>query len=692
MSDEPPSKLDIGQVEKLTQIQNVGRDVNIYQTGGTQQRPDTIEHYLSSFEVRLRETIPETKVRFNLTYTDGATTRKPVESIIPDTVSNSRVILQGVAGGGKTRILRKLSELSQDQNFVPVLINLKNFRPYITQFDEQQDASKKFDVLLKVSIASLSLCSLESFTKRKFVMVDGLNEVPAGEYGEGTVRSIVEVLGEYTRQNSDAFVLVTDRPAIRAFVQSMQPVWKKLDLELLSPEEVRKRISEKFGEEAYDGLLQASKGLLSKPFFLNLALEGSQPDLGYAAKAIYSFFSLQMKLDDPAIDLLAKSSLNTYKDNGSRSFDLEKFKEEVGKVTIDSLVSAGVIKVNGSNAEFDHQLKHDYLASRWLSKTREYWNADWFDPVSFNSSSTEVLCMVLEQLKNSNDADDFLKSVYNWYYPATLTCMEWALKTVGKKYSQEMEVAVLSILSEKLFDPVRNTRNRTKRLLTSLHSDLAQTFVNVTQLKDILAKVNGISSTTSWFPVWRVIFNRIGEPPISEDEIYLIASKDPIIGWTTSNVAKRFILRDGDFRQLRAVYCSLSDASFDSRTTRYRIVHTLGSCCSPENQDLLFRAVDGDPYSWVKYGAARSLVEMAAQNARSRKSIVDKLKSRAATLPKPVQEEIARAAFYEGVEGNWHDEITQLLTVLRDSQKSESDKEAWNNKMKEFEVFCIGGG
>jgi hypothetical protein len=692
MSDELSKKAGVGKVDKLTQIKEVYGNVNIYGVDCLPQRPDSIEHYLQTFEISLSEAIPEMKVDFDLTYADGVTTKKPIASIIKQTVDNSRVILQGYAGGGKTRILRKLSTFAQTQNLIPVILNLKNFVPYIETYNKEQDANRKFDLLLKVSIASLNMCSLKNFVGKKFVMLDGLNEIPAGEYGEETVRGIVETIGEYTRQNSDTCVLVTDRPAIRSFMQSMQPAWKKLDLELLSTEEVKQRISEKFGETIYNSLPSASKDLLSKPFFLNLALESPQPDLGYAAKAIYSFFSLQMKLDDTTLDLLAKSSLNTYKTNGSRSFDLAKFKEEVGQNTVDALFNAGVIRVFGNSAEFDHQLKHDYLASRNLSKTREYWDADYFDPLSFNASSTEVLCMALEQLENPKEADDFLKSVYNWHWPVALSCMEWALKTVSKKYSQELEVAILSILSEKLFDPVLNTRNRTHSLLTNLNSESAKAFAKATQFKDILTIVNGISSTTEWFVEWRTLFNRPTEPPISEDELFLISSEDPVIGWSASNVAKRFDLNESDFRQLRAMYYSFRNASFDSRSIRYRIVHTLGACYSEKNQDLLFRAVYQDPYSWVKYGAARSLIEMAAENDGASKSIIDELKRRATELPKPVREEIARTIFYKGAKGNWYKEITQLLAVFRDSQKSVSDKEAWDNKIKEFEIFCTNEG
>ncbi len=644
------------------------------------------DQYAEAFGRALEVEYPQPKVQFGLTVTAARDKTSPAESLAQSTKGTKRVILRGPAGGGKSMVLGRVARSIAAQDVIPIILKLKDWgkddSKNLTKL-ESDDFNRRLDLLLRVSIVDLNYAMLADFPKNKLMMVDGLNEVS----GEEIARQIVAVLDEYVRRTAPhATALVTDRLIQRPFLGH---TWQVAELDPLDPDEVRQHI-EQFGIGAYDSLPETDRRLLEIPYFLEYALERESPHLGSAAKAIESFFSRQMKFEEDmdALEALAEASFKAYKNDKSLSFNAQAFQQHMSSNTWwQRLLAAGVLKesVEGQ-AEFDHQLKHDYLASRYLARHQESWNWTSFDALSFESSSFEALSMTLEQLPDAGSGDKFLKRVYDWNWSAAVTCMAEAVRTAGKHYNQELEVAVLALVAEKLFDPVHGTRERAKKVLSTFPAETAKEFRTADSPQGLLAMVREIPSDDGGFLEWKELFSRPNDPPLCEEEIQTITSNDSILGWTASNLIRRFGLKEADFRQVRAIYNSFDRETELDGTVRWRAIHALGAFPARENVRLLFGALDHDKYKWAKYGAARSLVEMAAKTTddRLRSQAIEGLTERIVSLKPNVVEEIGRAAFYEGAPKSWASRVIPLLQRAVEIQKSEADRERWEKLVIDF--------
>jgi len=653
----------------------------------------TDEQYKRQFERALQKSFPVPSVEFALALESDQKQKMPIQSLIEFTMNAKRVILRGPAGGGKSVIFGNLSKLLLGNNFVPIFLNLKNWRDeYSEELKRHETFEMKVQTLLKASIADLNIEMLNAFSSglMKFIFVDGLNEV----YGLGATREILDILDEYVRLNAlGACVLVADRLAPRPYIG---PSWEKVTLDYLNSSEVRRQIESKFGKRSYEDLPEIDRELLRTPYFLNQALASNSPFVGSRASAIRSFFTSQMGFDDSTLDSLARSAFSAYKNYRSSSFEAEQFRNEIGKDAWENLVHAGVIReqTNGI-AQFDHQLKHDYLASRWLAKNEQLWQPVSFDAVSFESNSFESLSMTLEQL-DSMRGDKFLKLVYDWNWLATVTCMENAARIHERPYTSDMEIAVLALVAEKVFDPILRTSSQATRVLAMFPEDTAARYFKVADsLEKVLSVVEKFDSKKEWFANWKTLFMR-HQGLLSETEISMILEDDPILGWTASNVIRRFELDKGDMRQLRAYYdSSVKDAykdSFAAATVRWRVVHALGKSDSEENVKLLLRALDQDAYLWVRYGAARSLVEIAARTKHDdrRGSIIEGLQNRVRSLPRIVLEEIGYAVFYRDAPDSWRHQVIPILENALEAQKVQSDQERWKKNIEDFKAWAKG--
>ena len=650
-------------------------------------RPLTEQYeYRKAFETALQG-FPEPPVRFELTFSFGAEKGIPIKSLLDITEKHKRVILRGRAGSGKSMILGTLARALINRDTVPILLNLKNWKKeYSSKLTSLEEPYDKLDVLLRVSITDLNLRMLSALST-KFIFVDGLNEV----YGEDAVREILNTLDEYVRREAPrAYVLVTDRLTPRGFLGSS---WVVAELDALDSTEARKRIESKFGKRIYDNLPENDKELLEIAYFLDSALKSDTPRLGSKASSIRSFFTSQIRVEESTLDHVAQLAFNMYKKYQSSSFDAEEFKKEIGEETWAKLLGVINEPVKGMT-QFDHQLKHDYLASRHLAKNEDLWEPSSFDAVSFESNSFDSLSMVLEQLVDPIQGDRFLKRVYDWNWLATVTCMANATRAPERRYTVEMEVAVIALVAEKLSDPVRKTRNRAERRLGEFpEGTIAHDFLATgNSLEKVLDVVRRIDSDVDWFVKWKTLFTRYRDPPLNEKEIHTINEKDPILGWTASNVIKRFELNNADLRQLRAYFDSFVDDA-SKNTVRWRVVHALGAFDTYENVELLFRALDSNKYLWESFGAARSLVEISARTKSEdrRRLIFEDLRRRAKSMKPTVLEEIGHAVFYRGAPDTWSGVVIPTLQSAMEAQKAQADRERWKRIIEDFNAFCAEG-
>jgi len=648
--------------------------------------------YRKRFKEALQTELPGPSVDFGPTFALEGEDAVSVDSLTVKTKEAKRLILRGYAGGGKSAILRKCANQILDEHFIPVIINLKKWTQddsasLGTAIKQQKDLDEKFGLLLRVSITDLNPRMLDRFPDdfEKFIMVDGLNEV----YGRDATREILDLLDDYVRLKGPyVYVVVTDRMVQR---ESRSTEWKTAQLHLLNLDEVQKRI----GDPLWSRLSDSDKELLRVPYYLDYALISRTTKLGSAAKAHESFFkdsffTEQKTVNESGLSQLAQAAFEAYQEYRSPSFKPEKFRSEIGETLWQKLLESGVVAVSGNDARFDHQLKHDYLASRHLASHEELWDSTSFDVVSFESKTFEPLLMTLEQLANTDQGDRFLTRIYDWNWVATVECLTSTVSSDHKPFSSAIEFVVAAVVAEKLFDPIRPTRERAKRQLSELPPDLSSPFVSAQSIEDLFTLVKAFKSDAPWFGDWRTLFTRHRDRPLSEEEIQKIASANPILGWTASNVIKRFKLTDSDLRQLRAIHDS-SDAipTQLGNVIKWRVVHALGTFDTTENVDLLFRALDGPSHHLVKFGAARSLVEIAAitQHAALRQRIVGGLQSRISYLSRRVLEEIGNAIFYRNAPPTWGSLIVPLLQNIRNAQQDNQAREEFDKVLVNFRKF-----
>lgn len=674
--------LDIAVARYYWAIESVGAE------GGLDPKSySTYREYRQRFKDALQKELPAPSLDFGPTFAMEGESAVSVDSLVDKTKLMKRLILRGYAGGGKSAILRKCANRLLDEHFVPVIINLKKWTLEDSEslnaaFDQNKNVEEKFDFLLKVSITDLNQKMLDSFPEQfhKFIMVDGLNEV----YGRNTTHEILALLDDYVRAKAPfLYVIVTDRLVQR---EAVPPEWKTAELLLLGLDEVHKQV----GDTVWGRLSGSDKELLRVPYYLDYALKSGSTKLGSAAKTHESFFKdsffkKQNKFDEAGLNQLAKAAFEAYREYKSPSFRAERFRSEIGDTLWGDLLESGVVIVSDNDARFDHQLKHDYLASRHLASHEDLWNSTAFDVVTFESKSFEPLVMTLEQLPTTDQGDKFLKTVYDWNWVATVKCLT-TTSSDHKPFSGAMEIFVAAVVAEKQFDPIRPTRRRAWAQLRELPPALSGLFIKAQGIDDLFHIVNAFQSDAPWFMVWRGLFTRNNDPPLREEEIRKIAGDDSILGWTASNVIKRFKLTDPDLRQLRGVYDAADAIQTQlGNAIKWRVVHALGRFDTIENADLLFRALDDESHL-VQFGAARSLVEMAAitQSIDLRQRIVEGLQSRIGRLRRRTLEEIGNAVFYRNAPASWRDLIVTLLEKIRDSQRETKDREEFDKVLNQF--------
>jgi hypothetical protein len=111
--------------------------------------------------------------------------------------------------------------------------------------------------------------------------------------------------------------------------------------------------------------------------------------------------------------------------------------------------------------------------------------------------------------------------------------------------------------------------------------------------------------------VWKRLYCNADGVQVTDEDIDLIASPNPLIGWAAANFVRRGNVFAGGEERIRAIY-TRHGADTGKRSVRWRVVHALGAHPSDANLDLLAEALATDEYRWVLYGAARSLVEAGA--------------------------------------------------------------------------------
>jgi len=644
----------------------------------------TAEHPNFAYKIRMEDSY------LALEQDSNNKARKNYRELIPG-VRHKVIILYGGGGAGKTRILRNLLQPAVEKGLLPIYIDLKAYSRARRNLRSWEDQSKIVrDIIEKGSIPKLSPSILRGFARKEKVaiFIDGLNEIT-----RFARNALVDFLRE-VRRNYDCYVLIADRfgspENIEAFSYAL--------VENLDEATVEKMFDKIFGSGAFKQKNKLTRSILSIPFFLSLALKEKT---GFKGKSIRSqifegFFVESVKITPGQLDRLALITLRALRTDSS--FDPEKFRKLIGNTLIRKLIGSGVIEKN--SGDFKHDLWREYLISRSLAKKQAVWTSSTFDIATRFASSLECLPLAIEQIASQKSIEEFLKSVYDWNYLAAADCVgAFCERTQNLPVSSQSIVrAVLSAVAEKQFDPIEHTRVRSRGVLRRYKTGILSTFASIATKPKLLEYVRGFSGTEKWFIEWKSLFTKIGRRKFTTEEINSIASEDPIIGWTAANLARRSILNVKDFKRLSKIYRDASH-SLKNNSIRWRIIHVLGAHPSKANIEFLAEVLRNrdNTYLWVKYGAVRALMEIAAYSKgilrgyalRSIANFIGNYRPTIAGMRRNIILEIVEASFINNPKAGWKRSVKPILNLILKQEMMEAYYEVLQKRVADFIKFVI---
>ena len=213
----------------------------------------------------------------------------------------------------------------------------------------------------------------------------------------------------------------------------------------------------------------------------------------------------------------------------------------------------------------------------------------------------------------------------------------------------------------------------------------ARPFRDATSLEAVIIALNKITSNEEWFNEWRNLFQIRPDSELGIETLAAIRSPDSITGWTVANVAKRSILDERAIDLLR----SWIDKE-RSATVRWRIAHVLGAKPKPTALETLLRLLDDDPDGSVRYGAIRSIIELAARaDPGLRELAYDAVKARAEAITKQprVSGELRTCLLVDSkaVEPEWLPFVANVVRALFIVIDNTSERDLWRRCLSEAE-------
>jgi len=298
-----------------------------------------------------------------------------------------------------------------------------------------------------------------------------------------------------------------------------------------------------------------------------------------------------------------------------------------------------------------------------------------FDRVTVDASSLEVLPLTVQQIPSPDARDRFLKAVYDWNLLGAVECIDRdnAPGERGRYVSDAVRVPILSAIAEKRFDRIENTRRRAEAQLREReHLPRIRGLLDAASRNALVALVKATVVSEGWFAQWREFFS-IPDGVAAENEVIAaVSSPDSLVGWCASNTIRRLALTAIDYETLRHKYNqAIGDEA--AKVVRWRIVHALGAHPEPLNIELLGGALRGDSYEWVRYGAARSLMEAAALSEgalresalRHVREFLEGLGSAPTRTRSRLIREIVAAAFVRHARGSWQADASSVVIYAR---------------------------
>lgn len=582
------------------------------------------------------------------------------DNILDRAVRYGRILVAGRGGSGKTFLLHRLAREAVSRGWIPLIVNLNNWKG--SDYDEwsswrDQPGGGAAFLLDRFTSAKITATQLDLLppTVQKLILVDGLNEVSATQGQE-----ILTEIDRLVRDQIQMSAIVTDRLTRRQLPSPQR--WRLCVIQPLSDVQVKQF---PFRDKAGD-TIGASHRI---PFFLDVIARGG------GVRTIGEHISKKAALSNEELQIVASAAFDIYSRCHARTFPPVFVSERASPAIVSRLLAAGFLETDGERMQFSHHLIHDYLAAIHVAAmSDDEWTAETLDTISFRASFFDGIGFVLMEVKRGR-SDAFLRRVYDWnLYAAGYAVNE--VQNYEEKLSREMLIVILAMLGEKRFDIVLATSERASDALLLSHVDVAKLYSRAHTLDEILSAVRTHESDVQWFNEWRDIFTLGAECGVDDGLLVTLFEADSVKGWTLANVLKRTVLTSAQQAALRKGWMQREP------TIQWRIAHVLGAYPSDENIDVLLALLNGGVDS-VRYGAVRSLVEVAALGERElRERIVSKLVEMAEKLYRDhvVRDELKRALMIAPgrAPAGWFDIVRRIAREFFVREERIESRDVWS--------------
>ncbi|MER8817199.1 HEAT repeat domain-containing protein [Mesorhizobium sp. M0142] len=591
-----------------------------------------------------------------------------LDDLLEWAMRRGRIIISGRGASGKSALLHRGAILAAATGMAPFLISLSRWDGDATAdwHNVRENAREALDFLLdRFSESDHDITDAEFLepSVQKLFLLDGLNETPGS-----TADEILAACDQLASIMIGTAFILTDR-LVRRNLNAEARWYFAMPLPV-DKDEVNRLVA---GLDIPAG----AEGLLNSPFFLDRAIQGElrASPLATIAEMIESRGSL----DPGGITAAAEAAFRAYEVDRSRTFDRDRFLEVGRQDLADTLLAGGIlVEASGNRVAFFHHWYHDYLASKYVADRPELWNFQnrhhVLDTLTFRANSFDAIAFTLELLP-AERIGSFLQAVYDWNpYAAGYALAEASVEF--DEIPRDDRVVILAMLAERRFDRHFHSARRAADALALLGGPDAQRLKDAASLGELLEIVSAIDPTSEEFARWQRFFIAELSGVDPAELVGALADENSTIGWTAANVLKRLPLEGPHMEGIQAA------ASHDRAVVRWRAMHAMGAFTNDAFIAELLSRLDSDSDENVRYGAMRSLVEIASRDPAGLARVVPELIARLEmieSLPK-VLGELSRAVFLSKgyAPPDWVQEISRVFYGLLERAEDPLDTERWS--------------
>ena len=386
------------------------------------------------------------------------------------------------------------------------------------------------------------------------------------------------------------------------------------------------------------------------------------------------------KLDADGLSAAADVAFRAYEADQSRTFDRARFTDRGRDDVANTLLAGGILVHVGQNrVAFFHHWYHDYLASKHVAEHPALWSFEnrhhTLDALTFKANSFDAIAFALELLPVESRGE-FLQAVFDWNpYAAGYALSEAGISE--RDIPRETRLIILAMLAEKRFDRHFLSARRASDALDLLsQDDDAEKLRSTTKLSELLAFIASIDPQSDEFASWQRFFILKPDETAPSELVEALMAENSMFGWTAANVLKRVLLTD---RELDAICCI---ARHSRAVVRWRAVHTMGAFSTEAFRAELLDRLDRDTDENVRYGALRSLVEIASRDPTALPGVASALVERLDGIAESSRllGELSNAVFLAkgSAPPSWAKEISRIFYALLDRAEDPIDAERWS--------------